>query len=156
MRLSKEERTRRDTEARRRWKEANPERDREAHRRWAAANPNYYREWYRKNKESVKKSAKKWRDTHPESMLKTKRTQHLRRKYNMSLEDFEALWVAQKGLCAMCNAPMRRGRGAHVEHNHATGKVRGLTHPKCNTIIGYLENSPMAIQQGLRYLEQHK
>jgi hypothetical protein len=73
---------------------------------------------------------------------------HLKRKYNMTPEEFEALSVAQGGKCAICS---REGKLV-VDHDHESGKVRGLLCKNCNyTVTGDL-NWARAV---VRYLEAH-
>jgi hypothetical protein len=56
----------------------------------------------------------------------------LRRRYGITVEHFEAMLVEQSGLCAICGeAP-----AAHVCHDHATNRVRGLLCVNCNGALG--------------------
>lgn len=69
-----------------------------------------------------------------------------------------ALLAAQRGLCAICgDAP--NGRALHVDHDHATGHVRGLLCGRCNRALGSLGDSlgPVAAwcEAALRYLRAH-
>lgn len=41
-----------------------------------------------------------------------------------------------------------------VDHNHITGKVRGITHPYCNTAIGVIETRRSLVQDILEYLDR--
>lgn len=65
------------------------------------------------------------------------------RKYGISPDFTEAhyqeLATKQGGTCAMCGAPPKRKRLA-VDHDHCTGRVRGLLCGPCNTTIGRWEN----------------
>ncbi len=64
------------------------------------------------------------------------------RYYGVSGDTKEALYREQQGLCAFCKEPLPDvwARGCHVEHDHATGQIRGLVHHGCNMVIGILEN----------------
>src|SRR5438270_7081083 len=55
-----------------------------------------------------------------------KRRHHLRTYYGLTLEEYDALYAAQNGCCAMCRQPRRI---LEVDHCHSTGKVRGLLCP---------------------------
>jgi len=64
------------------------------------------------------------------------------KKLGLSLEDFETMWLVQNGLCAICQKPLKRTQhGYGVDHNHKTGKVRGLLCNGCNTGLGFLEKT---------------
>ncbi len=66
----------------------------------------------------------------------------LARKYGLTLEEYRALRTKQKDRCAICGRPeSARGRGKRparlsVDHDHRTGKVRGLLCRVCNSALG--------------------
>lgn len=74
------------------------------------------------------------------------RKSNLKRKYNLSMDEYEQISLAQNGVCAICGKPetfKQRGkvRKLAVDHNHETGEVRGLLCAKCNIWLGTIENS---------------
>lgn len=75
------------------------------------------------------------------------RLKNLRGKYNLSLLDYSKLFDKQKGLCALCNKPESRkdGRLMSVDHDHKSGKIRGLLCNGCNARLGWYENHAMII-----------
>jgi len=75
------------------------------------------------------------------------------RRYRMTLDDYEAIHAAQSGRCAICLAPQER---LCVDHDHATGAVRGLLCRPCNQGIGQLQDSPVILEAAIRYLERHR
>jgi hypothetical protein len=80
---------------------------------------------------------KKWYISHPEVL----RNQTLR-KYGLTYAEFELLLAQQNFGCAMCGTKIPGGRGTfHVDHNHKTGRIRGLLCSTCNHKLGVLENS---------------
>ena len=81
--------------------------------------------------------------------------------------DVEALWVAQKGLCALCAEPMLRSGikpdSVVVDHDHrcfatphrSCGNcVRGLIHRRCNILIGVAHDDPVLLQKAASYLQR--
>ncbi len=64
---------------------------------------------------------------------------NLRRKFGITREDYDAMFLAQGGLCAICRKPGGRRRLA-VDHNHVTGEVRGLLCNGCNLHVAAVEN----------------
>lgn len=69
-----------------------------------------------------------------------RRIEHLRKKFDMTVEQYEAMATAQDGRCAICRKEPKRYRLA-VDHCHATGRVRGLLCPRCNVALGWLEQA---------------
>jgi len=69
----------------------------------------------------------------------------LLRTYGITLEEYENLLRNQGGVCAICKSTDNKMGGNRkyflVDHDHKTGKVRGLLCNPCNTRIGILENS---------------
>lgn len=73
--------------------------------------------------------------------LRAKRHGHLRQKYNISVDDFDALLAAQGGRCANqgCRTDVPGGKGSfHVDHDHKTGRLRRLLCSSCNQSLGGL------------------
>lgn len=74
--------------------------------------------------------------------------------YGLTLEEYGSLFVAQAGACAICKRHEDLpGAGLLVvDHDHATGKVRGLLCSKCNAAIGLLGDSVRNLASAILYL----
>ena len=58
--------------------------------------------------------------------------------------------------CAICGELNLDGRRLAVDHNHNTGKIRGLLCQRCNGfIVGIIEKYPELIQKSVEYLKKH-
>lgn len=78
---------------------------------------------------------------------------YLIRTYGISLKRYEELFKAQFGTCAIChNPPTKEKPFLVVDHDHKTGKVRGLLCNKCNVAIGLLQDSMKNLHSAARYL----
>ena len=79
-----------------------------------------------------------------------------RKVYGITLEDYERILAEQGGLCAICGTDQGGGRGDrfHIDHDHATGKVRGLLCLSCNRGIGCLGDDPTLLTIAVAYLER--
>ena len=78
----------------------------------------------------------------------------LRKTYGISLEQFDALWKTQNGKCAMCDFKFKRHEGS-VDHDHQTGKVRGILCRRCNLVLGFAKDDPVRLDNGAAYLRKH-
>lgn len=56
-----------------------------------------------------------------------------------SPEELLEVWKSQEGVCECCGDPLEI-LDSHADHDHDTGRFRGFVHPKCNLIIGLIEN----------------
>ena len=80
----------------------------------------------------------------------------LLRRYGIGLRDYDALLLAQNGRCAICgNAPTKQSDW-HVDHDHGTGKVRGVLCRHCNRALGAVMDNPDTLQKAIQYLTKHR
>ena len=100
-----------------------------------------------------------WRATMTrEEQTRYNRNAALKRLYGLTLEDYERLLAAQGGVCAICESPpgANGGPGTRrflaIDHNHATGKIRGLLCHHCNVAIGYLHEDLTLFDKARAYL----
>lgn len=110
-------------------------------------------------KEKIVANSKTWYENNRERSLKTKhdwylrnvkktRNQMLIREYGITLEIYEAMEREQNGRCSICEKP----EPLHVDHNHATGKVRGLLCSACNRALGGFGDSSERLDKAANYL----
>jgi len=114
----------------------------------------YFKVWYATNKNSPEWVARK-------RLRGERRREHTLRKFGLTSATYDALLEKQKGVCAICKKPEeaeRKGRvfNLAVDHNHRTGKIRGLLCCRCNRLLGRIENNPDWLAQALEYLEKER
>lgn len=78
-----------------------------------------------------------------------------RRRYGITLADYERMARAQRWRCAICGQLPARGSRLVPDHDHDTGQVRGLLCSQCNSGIGLLGDSPARLRAAAEYLETH-
>jgi Recombination endonuclease VII len=102
------------------------------------------------NKEHNHQVDKAYRDANREKRSAAERA----RRYGFSLEQWEALYHAQGGCCALCRVDLSSlsARAVHVDHCHTTNKVRGILCHDCNTSIGKLGDTPESIMRVYQYV----
>lgn len=102
-------------------------------------------------KECERKSGTKRYHSNKHIASERYRTSILKCKYGLSRSDFDSLMECQDGKCAICHRepPKRR---LMVDHDHFSGKVRGLLCTQCNTGIGMMKESPEILRSAIEYL----
>lgn len=112
-------------------------------------NPQTKRSYYLANKEMIAAKRKQYYIDHPEKV----RHHHLRTSYGLSPEKYEEMVCSQEQKCAICGNTSE-GESLHVDHNHHTGKIRGLLCRSCNTKLVAIEDREF-LQSALRYLDKY-
>ncbi len=79
---------------------------------------------------------------------------YLRRVYGLSRAEFTTLLERHGGLCGICRNPMVGLKNLHVDHDHVTGKVRGLLCRDCNLALGIFGDNAERLRRAARYLER--
>jgi len=118
-----------------------PQANRDRVRRWQVENPEKYRAKQREYRETGRKKL-------------SDRKSHLKRKYGMTLDDYEAMLAAQGGVCAICGKPRPEERTLHVDHDHETGEIRGLLCFRCNNALGDFDDDYELFQAAADYLDR--
>lgn len=83
-------------------------------------------------------SRKTWRASNREKQAAYQRRFSLA-TYGLTEEEYDAMLHAQGAACAMCGKACRTGRQLAVDHDHLTGRVRGLLCMACNQALGVFE-----------------
>lgn len=79
------------------------------------------------------------------------------RRHGITPEQWDALFASQGGACASCRGvfpPSENNRDRHTDHDHETGRVRGILCSRCNTGIGLASEDPERLRMMARYLER--
>ena len=80
------------------------------------------------------------------------RAGHLKRKYGITVEQYEVMVKKQGGGCAICGRPPAQGSSLHVDHDHDSGRIRGCLCFRCNNALGDLGDSPDMLVEAAMYL----
>jgi hypothetical protein len=119
----------------------NPQANRDRVKRWQEENYDRYRARQRAYKQL------------PERKL-AEREYHLKKKYGITLADYDELLEVQGGVCAICGEARPEDRALHVDHDHETGEVRGLLCFRCNNALGDLREEYELFQRAANYLDR--
>ena len=94
------------------------------------------REWYHKNKDGKAL------------------TRALKASFGITADEFYRMLNEQGGGCAICGRQKTKRRLA-VDHDHATGKIRGVLCHLCNQAIGQFRHDPRLLLKAVEYLQKH-
>ena len=84
-------------------------------------------------------------------------------RYKINREIWLKMWGEQNGLCAGCQGELAHafikdlkvGLRPEVDHDHATGKVRGLLCRRCNDFLGKVKDNVDLLHRLQQYLQKH-
>lgn len=107
---------------------------------------------------NCKSAYDRWLKDNPASSRKWgKKVTKLRRdlsKYGITPDDYEALSQKQGGVCAVCKQPPKFPKTRLcVDHDHETGRVRGLLCNECNVALGAAKDSMSVLEKMIAYLK---
>ncbi len=86
------------------------------------------------------------------------RVKTLKDRFGLSLEDYTEILRLQGGRCAICNSDNPRRQGTLnflVDHDHETGKVRGLLCHPCNSGLGMFGDNLEGVEAAAAYLRKN-
>jgi hypothetical protein len=81
------------------------------------------------------------------------RKQLLKKNYKLTVEEFNLILIEQGGVCASCGTSEWMKLGPTVDHDHKTGKVRGILCCRCNAAAGNVRDSSAIARKLAEYLE---
>ena len=148
----------------------NPHLTAERQRLYVAAYKQRNREIIReKDRAYKKKHYQRYRDQNKQYMAKhpEKRKQYaekyrldgrtkaaqMKSRYGITPLDFQELLDRQHNVCPVCKQDFTH-RKRYIDHDHATGKVRGIVHMQCNTLMGLAKDDPKTLEGAARYLRK--
>lgn len=112
------------------------------------------RRLYAANPSAGRLRAKEWRESNQEKHRAITRRCLVRRLYGISVEDFDRMVVEQSGLCLICHRNPYPKK-LHVDHDHSSGKVRGLLCGHCNSLLGMAKDNTSILASAIAYLEAY-
>lgn len=114
----------------------------------------YLQEWQKKNKDKIAANQRRWyaKNKTKDNVRNAIKNRWLKRKYNITLDDYQKLLKKQNGECAICGQISSESRTLDVDHCHKSGKIRGLLCPNCNVGLGNFQDNILLLQKASLYL----
>lgn len=126
----------------------------EQQRRWYMRNAEkkraFARDYYAKNREGRIEASRRYRAERPGVW----RESHRKRLYGITSADFDALILKQNNQCAICGITFddsTKKLTPHIDHDHKTGRVRGVLCSSCNASLGHVEKEGF-LAKAIEYL----
>lgn len=105
----------------------------------------YMQKWRVENREEHNANARRSYHRHKEKYREAQTERRLIREYKMTAADVEFMLDRQGGRCPLCGETLSGSkRKRAIDHDHATGAVRGILCSGCNTTLGFYEKARAA------------
>lgn len=121
------------------------------------------REYFRNNRELKRAYQAKYREKNREKIRETCRgkyeqsyIQQVKSKYGISAEDYYNILDHQRDSCLVCLKLFTydsKSNKPHIDHDHKTGKVRGILCNHCNAALGQARDSIPILKNMIKYIE---
>ena len=111
----------------------------------------YKKKYTERNRERIAKYQKKYREENRESKI----AHYYLSKYGLTPEQRADMFQKQEGKCAICRNPFQNALYTHVDHDHKTGKVRGMLCYSCNLLIGFAREDESVLLAAINYIKEH-
>lgn len=79
-----------------------------------------------------------------------------KRKFGITAEESKALLKAQGYKCAICGRKRSKKRKLAIDHNHTTGKMRGIICIQCNSMLGHAKDNIETLKSAIVYIKKYK
>lgn len=110
--------------------------------------------WNARNPDRAQENKRAWRKRNPEQRERACWAEILR-NHGVTREQYESMLASQNGVCAICQQPNAINRRLHVDHDHNSGKVRGLLCTNCNPMLGFAKDNKEVLRAAIAYLENN-
>ncbi len=116
--------------------------------------------WHRVCRACTRTESRQWRKDNIDRHRLNQRRCRLKKQFGITPEVYEGMLAAQEGKCRICSRlPSENYRYDHerqfpfcVDHDHATGRIRGLLCHHCNTLLGLAKDDPDILRRAIEYL----
>ncbi len=97
-------------------------------------------------------TGKAWRDKNRGKVRRYGFFGTIKAKYGLTRDQWDEQLIRQVGRCAICGAAFRGDGEPQVDHDHVTGKVRGMLCQNCNIMLGTSRDNPRILEAGRDYI----
>lgn len=120
----------------------------------------YKARYYQLNKKKILKRNATYYSNNSEKVESQKWKYYLRYKFGIDPEQYSQMIEDQHNQCSICGySPLDNARKTaklYVDHNHTTGKIRGLLCMNCNAALGHFREDLTILKKAVNYLENYE
>lgn len=117
----------------------------------------YLKEYRKKNLAKLKQNQKNYYHNHKEERSKIQRFHNAFQKYGITEGEYNEILKKQNGCCAVCKKPQKDfSKSFAIDHDHKTGKIRGLLCHGCNVILGFSKEDTKILKNAIKYLGENQ
>ena len=132
------------------WRKENYQKDLESKRKWNKDHP----EWIKNYRATHQKERDEYLEKNKDKIKARHQEYWYQKKYGITLQDKINLLQEQGNVCAICKIPIFNVHGAHLDHDHKTGKVRGILCKQCNNALGGFQDNIEILESAIKYLNR--
>ena len=110
--------------------------------------------YYVDHKDDFRKRNVKFTKTNPSYQ----KEQNMLNAYGLSLAQYNKMIAQQNNKCCICKTAFTidKKNSIHIDHDHESGKVRGILCSHCNVLLGYAREDISILRSAIRYITKHK
>jgi len=132
------------------------ENNKEKIREYREKNKEKIQKWREENKEKIRENQRKYY----KNDKKKYREKRLKYLFGITLKEYDKMLKEQNSRCVICGTKkvgrnQYNNRSLGVDHDHKTGKIRGLLCNNCNTTLGFLKDNPLILIKAVKYLQKY-
>lgn len=111
-------------------------------------NKDHNKEYYQKNKEVIKRKKREYKQNNKEYIEERR----CKKTYNLTFEEIDQILITQNHKCLICGKSLMETKRC-IDHDHKTGKIRGILCDMCNTGLGHFYDNPEFLRKTVLYIE---
>ena len=115
-----------------------------------------YRRDRHADRDDVRAKAREYYELNKVHINAERRRRHIEVRYGLTLGAFDAMLESQNGCCAICHSDSPGKTTWYVDHDHITGRLRGLLCNLCNSGLGYFRDNQDFLLSAVEYLRRNQ
>jgi hypothetical protein len=112
----------------------------------------YFKDYYKLHREQEKKDRKDYYYKHTKEEIMKSSIRKYKNQYGLTLEQIDMMLIQQNHKCKLCGISLAETKRC-IDHDHNTGKVRGILCNKCNSGLGHFNDNEDMLMRAAKYIK---